>query len=436
MAFARCVLHLFHFPFLFIFFKFLPRFPSRFFRSDFMAKQQKKPSSRRTVPRKMARPKRDLTPPLWAVVCGLILLAGGLAAWFWRPMPTYHATEGEVVTPAWKAGPEDVDAFADTMAVQARLTLIGLGVPDEVIKVVKLPANRGSHMRWEVRSDVPGVIPLAVCNLAMTRLAQRLGGAVLEGREDRLGDLLSLRVGLGDQGTTLVTLKKNAKLKRRAGRIAIIIDDFGYQDQGLISKFCHLPCPITLSIFPREKHTEWIAQQAVANGKGVMVHLPMEPIDYPARDPGPNAIFTDYAPERIRALTHEGLLAVPGAQGVNNHMGSRVTENANAMQAVLQEVKLQGFFFVDSATSPRSIAYEEAQEAGIPSGRNALFLDYNEATEAVLKKLFALGERARHEGTAIGIGHAKPGTLEALVQGLPELQKEGFEFILAKDAVR
>ena len=383
----------------------------------------------------MARPKRDSTHHLWAVVCGFILLAAGLAIWFWRPMPTYHTEETET-SQGWKAGPGDAEAFSDTLAVQARRTLIGLGVPEEVINIVKLPDNRGSYMRWEVRSDVPGVIPLSVCNLAITRLSQRLGGHILEGREDQQGALLSLRVGIGQQSTNLITLKKNAKLVRRSGRIAIIIDDFGYQDQALISAFCQLPHPITLSIFPLEEHTEWTAQQAVAHGKGVMVHLPMEPLDYPARDPGRNAIFTDYAPERIRTITRDGLLAVPGAQGVNNHMGSRVTENVAAMQSVLQEVKQQGLFFIDSATSPRSIAYEEAQAAGIPSARNALFLDYDESTDAVLKKLTALAERARIEGTAIGIGHAKPGTLEALQRGLPELQKEGFELILTKDVVR
>ncbi|MDP6037972.1 MAG: divergent polysaccharide deacetylase family protein [Candidatus Latescibacteria bacterium] len=386
-------------------------------------------------PKRMARTQRSFALPVWIVPCVLVLLAGGLAAWFWRPQPQKYLPEVEVETP-WRAGPEDVDAFADTMAVQAKHVLIGLGVPIEVIQVVRLPEHRGSHLRWEVRSEIPGVLPLAVCNLALTRLAHRLGGAILEGREDRQGNLLSLRVGLSDKNTDLITLKRNTQLERRAGRIAIVIDDFGYQHQRLISDFCALSQPITLSIFPKEKYTDWAAQQAHRHKHGVMVHLPMEPIDYPARNPGPDAIFSDFAPERIRELTKVALSAVPHARGVNNHMGSRLTQNAEAIAAVLQSIKKQGFFFVDSMTSPKSVAFSLAQDLGIPSGRNALFIDPIEEEDAVVKRLYALAERARHEGTAIGIGHAKYGTLRALQRVLPELEEQGFEFVLAEMAVR
>ena len=413
------------------FFLIFSRFTSFLF--SFKNPMAKKKQMRK--PKQMARSQRSFALPVWIVPCVLVLLAGGLAAWFWRPQSQEYVLEVEVET-RWKAGPEDVDAFADTMAVQAKHVLIGLGVPSEVIQVVRLPEHRGSHLRWEVRSEIPGVLPLAMCNLAMTQLAHRLGGAVLEGREDRQGNLLSLRVGLSDKNTNLITLKRNAKLERRAGRIVVVIDDFGYQDQSLISGFCALSQPITLSIFPAEKYTDWTAQQAQSHKHGVMVHLPMEPIDYPARDPGPNAIFSDYAAERIRELTKTALVAVPYARGVNNHMGSRLTQDAEAMSAVLQSVKKQGFFFVDSMTSPKSVAFVLAQDLGIPCGRNVLFLDPIEEEGAVIKRLYALAEQARHEGTVIGIGHAKLGTLRALQRVLPELEEQGFEFVLAEEAVR
>jgi uncharacterized protein len=121
---------------------------------------------------------------------------------------------------------------------------------------------------------------------------------------------------------------------------------------------------------------------------------------------------------------------------VNNHMGSRATEDEAVMMAFLAVVQKQGFFFIDSVTSRQSVAYQVAQRAGIRSARNTMFLDHVEDTEAVVKKLYALAELARVEGTVVGIGHAKEGTLKALQDVLPELQKEGFEFILAEEAVR
>ena len=91
---------------------------------------------------------------------------------------------------------------------------------------------------------------------------------------------------------------------------------------------------------------------------------------------------------------------------------------------------------MDSVTSPRSIAYDVAQEMGVASGRNALFLDLKEDEAAVERALVRLGEHARREGTAIGIGHAKPRTLAVLERLLPELAREGFVFVRAEDAVR
>ena len=399
-------------------------------------------------PLKMARKRRSLR--LWVVPCVIIILiVGGLVAYFWlprsyfwrlrsyflRPQSVEYALPIEE-TPGWKAGPGDIVAFADTMAVQAKDVLIGLGVSPEVIKEVRLSKGEDPHLRWEVQSKVPDALPLSVCNLSLTHLAHQLGGVVIEGSEDRQGNELWLRVGLNDKQTNLFRLEKNKELERLAGRIAIVIDDFGYQEQNLVLSFCELPQPITFSIFPGEKHTAWIAQQAIEKDHGVMVHLPMEPIDYPERDPGPNAIFSDYAPEKIAELTQNALASVPYAKGMNNHMGSRITQNFEAMKAVLRVVKRWNFFFIDSVTSSQSVAYAVARDMGIPSGRNAMFLDIVEDEEAVVKRLYRLAAHARHEGTAIGIGHAKSNTLHALQRMLPELAEQGFVFVLAEEAVK
>ena len=398
-------------------------------------------------PLKMARKRRSLR--LWVVPCAIIILiVGGLVAYFWLPRSYFWRLRSYFLRPQsveyvlpieeptrWKAGPEDVLAFADTMVVRAKDVLIGLGVPPEMIKEVRLSKGEDPHLRWEVQSKVPDALPLSVCNLSLTHLAHELGGMVIEGSEDRRGNVLWLRVGLNDKQTNLFRLEQSEELERIAGRIAIVIDDFGYQEQNLVLSFCELPQPITFSIFPGEKHTAWIAQQAIEKNHGVMVHLPMEPIDYPARDPGPNAIFSDYAPEKIAELTQDALASVPYAKGMNNHMGSRITQNFEAMKAVLQVVKRWNFFFIDSVTSPQSVAYAIARDMSIPSDRNALFLDIVEDEDAVVKRLYRLAARARHEGTAIGIGHAKLNTLHALQRMLPELTEQGFVFVLAEEAV-
>lgn len=384
-------------------------------------------------PRKMAREQR---PAVWWIALGIALVAGGIAAYFSQPQPRVYTLPVIEETPQWKAGPEDIDAFADTLTARAKAALIGLGVPGEAIQAARLPEAERDSLRWQIRADVPEVLPLSVCNLSLTRLADQLGGAVLDGSEDRTGQALSLLVGINGEQTTLIALEKSAKLDRTAGRIAIVIDDFGYQDQALIRAFCDLPQPITFSIFPGERHTAWTARRATEKNHGVMVHLPMEPVGYPEHNPGPDAIFVDDAPEKIAALTQNALAAVPHARGMNNHMGSRVTQNAAAMKAVLQIVKQRDFFFVDSRTSPRSVAYAIAREMGIRSGRGALFLDLAADEGAIAKQLYALAARARQEGAAIGIGHAKRETLRALQRVLPALEEQGFAFVLAEEIVK
>lgn len=384
-------------------------------------------------PHKMAREQRSA---VWWIALGIALAAGGVAVYFSQPQPRVYTLPVIEETPQWKAGPEDIDAFADTMTARAKATLIGLGVPREVIRVARLPESEGDSLRWNIRADVPDALPLSVCNLSLTRLADQLGGAVLDGSEDRTGEALSLLVGINGEQTHAIALKKNAELDRTAGRIAIVIDDFGYQDQALIRAFCDLPQPITFSIFPGERHTAWTAQQAKKKNHGVMVHLPMEPIGYPERNPGPDAIFADDAPEKIAALTQNALSAVPHARGMNNHLGSRVTQNADAMKVVLQIVKQRDFFFLDSMTSPQSVAYATAREMGIHSGRGAMFLDLADGEGTIAKRLYALAARARQEGTAIGIGHAKRETLSALQRVLPALEERGFTFVLAEEAAK
>ena len=386
---------------------------------------------------RMARGRRSALPVRpWQVASILLAISVTVVAYTWRPGAhrddTPHVTS---LANTWRAEPGDVAAFADTMATRAVDVLAGLGVPEEHIAVRRLPEHRNSAMRWELSSDIPEDIPLAVSNLWLTRLAHRLGGSVVEGRENLKGEQLSMLVGLDGQRTNLITLRRSPYVKRTRGRIAIIIDDCGYQSRELLSGFCELPVPVTFSIFPGERETVWASDRAIHAGHEVMVHLPMEPINYPKQDPGQGAIFTHHNYDRIRQTTSTAIQAVPGARGINNHMGSRVTEDRRVIGYVLDEIKSQGLFFIDSVTSKHSVAYNVALEMGIPAGRNVQFIDLTEDPGQMEQSLRALSMKARQHGTAIGIAHAKLATLQSLRAGIPGLRKEGFEFVTVSQAI-
>lgn len=390
--------------------------------------------------RRMARKRRSVVGIRpWQVATMLVAASLVAAVYFWRPEPR----RADDPTPAiatvantWRAGPGDVAAFADTMAVRAVDVLAGLGVPEHSIDVRRLPEHRNSAMRWELTSDIPEDIPLAVSNLWLTRLASRLGGSVIEGRQNLKGQQLSLLVGLEGERTNLITLRSSPHVRQTSGRIAIIIDDCGYQSRDLLAGFCDLPVPVTVSIFPDERETQWLARTAAGSGHEVMVHLPMEPIDYPKRDPGQGAIFVHYDYDRIRTLTRSAIQAVPGARGINNHMGSRVTEDRRVIGYVLDEISQHDLYFVDSVTSPHSVAYNVSVDRGIPAGRNVQFLDLVDDPDGIERRLTDLSMKARRHGTAIGIAHAKATTLTSLRSVIPRLQEEGFEFVTVSQAIR
>lgn len=387
---------------------------------------------------RMARRRRRTSLRLWTLAF-VLALAVGLAGWMrWREAEVpAHVQEIALNQQAqWRTLPAGPIAFADSVASQAPAVLKDLGIPEGVASIRRSRAQTDSTAGWVMNTDVPDGLPLAVFNLQLTRLARRLGGDVVEAVEDRNGARLSMFVGMDGVRTNQFILRRNAALNRLPGRVAIIVVDFGYQDEALIRGFCALKQTITFSVLPDREKAAWIAEQAAAAGHGVMVYLSMEPLDYPRHDPGPNAVLMDHPPEKIRTLIRMARANLPQAKGVNNHMGSRLTEDPTAIRRVLTEIDRHGLFFVDSFTSPRSTAWSVAEEMGMPAGRNAMFLDRKKTKESVEQSVEALAEMAGRTGTVIGLGSARPATLAALERVLPELEQRGIAFISASEAVR
>jgi polysaccharide deacetylase 2 family uncharacterized protein YibQ len=127
---------------------------------------------------------------------------------------------------------------------------------------------------------------------------------------------------------------------------------------------------------------------------------------------------------------------VPHAVGVNNHMGSKFTAEADAMRPFLDWVQSTGLYFVDSGTTAQSVAYEEAHELGIPSAARTLFLDNADEPGQIRARFLELAESARQQGEAIGICHFRPHTAVVLAEMLPQLNTMGIELVRASELVR
>ncbi len=221
--------------------------------------------------------------------------------------------------------------------------------------------------------------------------------------------------------------EKPRPLARRP-RLAIVMDDLG-RDLKTARALLEIDLPVTFAILPWEPEATRVAALAHSRGREVLLHMPMEPKSYPRTDPGPNPLLLELSPQQIRERLQEYLLRVPHAVGGNNHMGSRFTENRQAMAVVLEVLRENNFFFLDSLTSAASVGAEEAQRQGVPAVVRDLFLDNDQDTERIAQEIRRLAVLAGRKGEAVGICHPYPETLEALRREAPRLKEMGIEVV-------
>lgn len=211
-------------------------------------------------------------------------------------------------------------------------------------------------------------------------------------------------------------------------QVAIVIDDLGWDLETALALLA-LDVPLSFAILPWSPYQPDLVQEASRRGRDILLHLPMEPYGYPDVDPGHNALLNHMNMRELATHTTAALEVLPLAIGVNNHMGSLLTENHKAMQIVMRQLKQRNLFFLDSRTSARSRAYDVARAMGVRTAQRHLFLDRDVNREKITQQLHNLIKYAHTYGQAIGIGHPYPETLQALQSTLPRLRRAGIAFV-------
>ena len=217
-------------------------------------------------------------------------------------------------------------------------------------------------------------------------------------------------------------------------KISFIIDDLGYEKE-IAQKIIELDFPVALSILPFLQNSEYIAEEGHKNNQEIMLHLPMEPNNSNV-DPGPGAIKSYMSEEEIRQAVRSSIFDFPYVIGVNNHMGSKITENREIMKIILEEIRRYNLFFIDSMTSKNSIAYELAQEMGVKTAVRSVFLDNKNDMEYIKEQILEAREIALKDGEAIAIGHSRINTFYVLKRMVPELIKDGIEIVPVSQLVK
>jgi len=217
-------------------------------------------------------------------------------------------------------------------------------------------------------------------------------------------------------------------------KIVIVIDDLGL-DRRRARRTVKLPGPLTLSFMAYAEDLPKQAASARKAGHELMLHVPMEPSSA-AINPGPNVLLSGMPEDELRKNVQWNLDQMSGYVGINNHMGSRFTADADGMKIVVAELKKRGYLFLDSVTSGRSVAHDTARDGGIPFAVRNIFLDHDDDLAAIRTQLRHTEQVARKTGVAIAIGHPRDKTIEALSEWLPKLADKGFQLVPITSVVR
>jgi uncharacterized protein len=218
------------------------------------------------------------------------------------------------------------------------------------------------------------------------------------------------------------------KQKPFKGKIAIVLDDWGY-NQAVLAPVLNLKTPITYAILPNLAFSQKIDQAVIANGGEIILHLPLEPHNAAKHPLEKNTILTTMNKQEISEITLADINSLPNLRGINNHMGSKATEDENVMSAIFEIIKQKNLYFLDSYTSNHSVLTDLAARKNITLLKRDVFIDDVNDKENIKNQLIKAKDIAQKTGVVIVIGHAKALTIETLGEMIPILEKQGYKFV-------
>ncbi len=355
------------------------------------------------------------------------------------PAPAYEMAPSEKpeARPAEKAAAKTFEEALDASLAEA-------GVSEEAVLRLKDPKGRPL---FEV--EIPAALYASIepaLEKALKRESVRVAGKKRAKGDDRTEVLWSLRRAprqdasisfvLPAEPPVVVADRAPAAKKRPPGQVALIMDDMGNSLDALHA-LVSLGRPVTVAVLPYSAHAAETARIARENGLEVLLHLPLESVNnHEAMADTEGLIMATMTAPAIVAAFEASYDRVPFAAGTNNHMGSRFTAERDLMRVLLGPIKERGLFFVDSRTTAKTVALEEARKMGVPAAQRDVFLDADEDRGRIRGRLIELFQKARKSGRAVGICHPFPETLAVLRSSFSLLDAYGLEAVPVSRLVR
>lgn len=228
-----------------------------------------------------------------------------------------------------------------------------------------------------------------------------------------------------DNKSVSLPLIKKPEIKRpkELPMVAIIIDDIGY-DRKIADQLLSLDAKITFSVLPYSTFAKQIIDSAHKKGVEIMLHLPMEPVEYPKINPGKGALLNAMSPDQLISMLNDDLNAIPLIRGVNNHMGSRMTTESEKINQIFSILKKRGLFFIDSITTSDTLCRSSARLFKLPFAQRDVFIDHEQDPAFIRKQIKNLIRIAIKKGEAVGIAHPHFETYKVLLEMMPDIKNK------------
>ncbi len=366
--------------------------------------------------------------------------------------PSYIFAAGikaPAAAPAEKPAPKPMEKPAEKPVARPfeevlAASLAAAGVSEDTVLLLKGPKGRPLfevELPAELYTSVESALDKALKDRAVSitdkkRTTGEDKTEVLWAVRRTAKELAGISFILPAEPPAFVAAKEPPAKKALRGQVALIMDDMGNSLETLDALIA-LGRPVTISVLPYSTHAADTARIAHENGLEVLLHLPLESVNnYEAMANTEGMIRADMAePEIVRSF-EASFARVPFTAGSNNHMGSRFTAERDLMRAILRPLKMKGLFFVDSRTTSKTVALDEARKMGIPSTERDVFLDADADRGRIRGRLIELFQKARKKGHAVGICHPFPETLAVLKSSLFLLDSYGLEAVPVSRLVR
>ena len=211
--------------------------------------------------------------------------------------------------------------------------------------------------------------------------------------------------------------------------MAIVITGLGVSASATDQAINKLPAPVTFAFVPYGGDLVNAAAKARGLGHELLLQVPMEPLDYPDNDPGPQTLVTSLPPEQNIERLQWAMAETRGYVGIANQMGARFSASEMSFTPILREISKRGLIYVDDGSSPRSLAGQIAGGNSLPFAKANLSLDAVPSAGEIDRALVRLEAMARENGAAVGIATALPVSIERISRWAKTAESRGFALV-------